>query len=58
MRVKSTSARTLTWNAAFRGGTDVALPSATTGSSKTDFYGFQYNGADSKWDLIAKSTGY
>jgi hypothetical protein len=46
------TARGLTWNAIYRAGTDVALPS-TTVLSKTLYCGFIYNSADSKWDLVA-----
>lgn len=57
VRVKSTSTRALTWGAQFRGGT-LPLPTATTGSSKTDYLGFRWNAADSKWDHIASSPNY
>jgi hypothetical protein len=58
LRVKSTSSQSLTWDTQFRGGSDTALPSATTGSTKTDYYGFSWNAADSKWDIIAVTKGY
>ncbi len=45
------TARTLTWNAIYR-GVGVALP-ATTTISKTLYLGFVYNTADTKWDCIA-----
>jgi hypothetical protein len=53
IRIKDNgTARTLSWNAVFRGGTDIALPT-TTVVNKTMYLGFIYNSADSKWDLIA-----
>lgn len=53
IRIKdNATSRTLAWNAIYRAGTDVALPTATV-ISKTMYLGFIYNGADSKWDLVA-----
>jgi hypothetical protein len=53
LRVKDNgTARALTWNAIYRAGTDVALPT-TTVLSKTVYCGFVYNSADTKWDLLA-----
>ncbi len=53
IRIKDNgTAQTLSWNAIYRAGTDVALPT-TTVLSKTMYLGFIYNSADSKWDLIA-----
>jgi hypothetical protein len=51
LRVKTSSARTWTYGSQYRGGT-VALQTATTGSSKTDYHTFRYNAADTKWDLV------
>jgi hypothetical protein len=58
LRIKSTSSRTLTWGAQFRGSTDMALPASTTGSSLTDYFGFIFNSADTKWDLLAALRGF
>jgi len=53
IRIKdNATARALTWNAIYRAGTDVALPT-TTVVSKTMYCGFIYNSTDSKWDLVA-----
>jgi len=53
IRIKDdATARTLAWNAIYRAGTDVALPT-TTVISKTLYCGFIYNSTDSKWDLVA-----
>lgn len=53
MRIKDNgTARTLAFNAIFRFSTDLAAPS-TTILSKTLYMGFIYNGADSKWDMLA-----
>jgi len=53
VRVKDNgTARTLNWNAIYREGDDVSLPT-TTVLSKTLYCGFIYNAADTKWDLVA-----
>lgn len=57
LRIKSTSSRALTWGSQFRGG-EVSLPTSTNGGSKTDYFGFQWNSDDSKWDILAKTMGY
>ncbi len=58
LRIKSTNVQTFSWNAIYRGSNTVTLPVATTGSSKTDYFGFIYNSADSKWDCVSASYGY
>lgn len=58
IRVKSTSARTWTFGSQYRGSVDLALPTATSGSSLTDYMGFAWNAADSKWDYVAKTFGF
>jgi hypothetical protein len=58
LRIKSTSPQALTFGTQYRGGNDIALPTTTTGGSKADYYGFQWNTDDSKWDLIAIARGY
>lgn len=58
IRVKDNgTARTLSWNAIYRAGTDLALPT-TTVISKTDYYQFVYNSADTKWDYIGQTKGF
>lgn len=47
------TARLLSWNAIYRAGTDITLPT-TTVLSKTMYLGFMYNTASSTWDLLAK----
>lgn len=51
------SARALTWNAIYRAGTTVTLPTTTT-LSKTLYCGFKYNSTDTKWDLLAYADGF
>jgi hypothetical protein len=58
LRIRSTNIQTFSWNGVFAGSTDGSLPTATTGSSKTDYMGFMYMTADSKWHMIAKNFGF
>lgn len=58
LRVKSSTSRTLTFESMYRGSTDLALPSATTGSSKTDYLVFRYNSSDSTLDYLGKNFGF
>lgn len=58
IRIKSTTARALTWGNKYRGSTDLPLPSLTSGSTLTDYIGFIYNSADTKWDYLAKNFGF
>lgn len=51
------TARALTWNAIYRGSTDLPLPTTTT-LSKTMYMAFRYNSADSKWDYLAQNNGF
>lgn len=46
------TARALTWNAAFRASSLLALPS-TTIINKTMYVGFKWNAASSTWDMLA-----
>lgn len=57
LKIKSTNAQTLSWNGVYVGGT-VALPSATSGSSKIDYYTFIYDSVASKWDYTGTATGF
>jgi len=58
LRIKSTNVQTFSWDPVFAGSTDGSLPATTTGSSKTDYMGFMYMTADSKWHMIAKNFGF
>jgi len=53
----ATGTRTITWDAIYRfaGGT---APTLTTAPSKTDYIGFQYSTADTKWDCIAERLNF
>ncbi len=53
IRIKdNASPRTLAYNAIYRAGTDVALPT-TTVASKTMYLGFIYNFEDTTWDFVS-----
>lgn len=58
LRLLSSNVQTFSWNSAFQGSTDVALPTASTGSSKYDYMGFIYNSTALKWQLVAKNFGF
>ena len=57
LRILTTNKQTYSWGANFRGGT-TALPTSTTGTSKTDYIAFIWTAADSKWDLTGQSGGH
>ena len=57
-RLITTNAQTFSFNAIFRGSTDLTLPTTSSGSSKADYLAFIYNSGASKWDLLAKNFGY
>lgn len=58
IKIKSTFVQTFAWNAAFKGSTDLSLPTATSGSSLTDYIGFIYDASSTKWHSIAKNFGF
>lgn len=63
LRIKSTTARTITFTnggsgTQYRFSTDMPAPTATSGSSLTDYMVFQWNAADSKWDCVGKNFGF
>jgi hypothetical protein len=57
LRLRSTNVQTFSWNAIFQGGT-TALPTASSGSSKYDYYGFIYNGTATKWQIVGTASGF
>lgn len=58
IRQDATGNRTLALDTAYRLGTDIASVTLSTAANKTDYLGVVYNGADSKWDVIAFVKGY
>lgn len=57
LRIKSTNAHTLAFNAIYRGSTDMALPTVLS-AGKWDYILFTYNSADTKWDLAGLVRGF
>jgi hypothetical protein len=57
-RMTSTNIQTFSWNAVFRGSTDLTLPTASSGAGKEDYMGFIYDSTSVKWDLLAKNFGF
>lgn len=57
-RLQSSNVQTFSWNAVFAGSSDLALPTASSGSSKYDYMGFVYNSTAGKWQLLGKTFGF
>ena len=57
-RLQSANVQTFSWNAVFKGSTDLALPTESSGSNKYDYMGFIYNATASKWQMLAKNFGF
>jgi hypothetical protein len=57
-RLQSTNVQTLSWNAIFQWSTDLAATIYSSGSSKYDYWGFMYNAAATKWQVVAKVQGF
>lgn len=58
IKVKSLSSQAISFGTVYRGSVDLALPASTTGLGKTDYFVFQYNSEDSKWDFLAMNKGF
>ena len=58
INIQSANVQTFAWNGIFTGSTDLALPTATTGSNKYDYMGFIYNSFAIKWQMLAKNFGF
>lgn len=56
--IKCTNVQTLSFGTSFLGSSDLALPTASTGSSKIDFLGFKYSTINSKYNYVAKTFGF
>ena len=57
LKIKSTNVQTFSWNSIFIGGT-VALPTATTGGSKIDYFTFIYDSVVPKWNYTGTATNF
>lgn len=58
VRQDATGSRTLAYNAVYRFSTDIPSPTLTTAINKTDYLGFIYTSADTKWDCIGVVKGF
>jgi hypothetical protein len=58
LRLRSTNVQTLSWNAAYTGSIDMPLPTASSGATRYDYFGFIYNSTSTTWQLIAKNFGF
>lgn len=57
LRVKTTNSQTWSFGTQYVGSTDQALPT-TTSTALYDYLGFMWNGAASKWQLVALNKGF
>lgn len=55
--VQTTNQQTYNWNSVFSGSTDLPLPVATT-AGKAEYLTFVYSSVTSKWNLLAKLSGF
>ena len=58
MSVTSSTARTISFNAAFDDSDDMPFPTATSGGGKTDLFTFMYDPTKTKWCLAGKNFGF
>jgi hypothetical protein len=58
IRIKSAASQTLLYDTQFRSSPDLPLSLSTTGGGKTDYMGFVWNDADTKWDYVASTFGF
>ena len=58
IRQDATGSRTLSFNAVFNFGADLAGLTLSTSANAFDYIGCQYNGVTSKWDVLAISRNY
>lgn len=53
-----TGSRIVTWDTAFRGSTDIALPVLTTTAHEVDYIGFIYDAITGFWNCLAVVHGF
>lgn len=58
LKMKTTNVQTFAWNALYVGGSTIALPTTTSGSSNIDYIGFIYDTVDTKWHCISVAANY
>lgn len=57
IELNCTNVQTFSWNAQYKAGT-VALPTATTGGGKTDYYSFIWSTTASGWRFVGNALGF
>lgn len=59
-KLKSTNVQTFSWSSSANGylGGTVALPTASTGSSKVDYYAFIFDSISGKWHYVGTAAGF
>jgi len=58
LRINCTNAQVLSFNAIYSSSTSLGFPASTSGASKTDYLGFIYNSATTKWNFVAQVLGF
>ena len=58
LRINCTNAQVLSFNAIYSSSTSLGFPPSTSGASKTDYLGFIYNSATTKWNFVAQVLGF
>jgi hypothetical protein len=58
LRINCTNAQVLSFNAIYSSSTSLGFTASTTGTSKTDYLGFIYNSATTKWNFVAQVLGF
>lgn len=59
-KIKSSNAQTFSWSSSANGylGGTVALPTASTGSSKVDYFAFIFDSISGKWHYVGTAAGF
>ncbi len=60
LKIKSTNVQTFSWSSSANGylGGTTALPTATTGGTKVDYFAFLFDGISGKWHYVGTSAGF
>ena len=58
LRINCTNAQVLSFNSIYSASSSLGFPPSTSGASKTDYLGFIYNSATTKWNFVAQVLGF
>ncbi len=60
LKIKSTNVQTFSFSSSAKGylGGTVALPTATTGGTKVDYFAFLFDGISGKWHYVGTAAGF